>query len=64
MTKSSRRSSFHIASLFSAALTLALFTSTPVRAEIHCAGGHCNCSGDKDCNTMFDALAIAEQVDV
>ena len=28
----------------------------PARTEIHCAGGHCNCSGDKDCNTMFTHL--------
>ena len=55
MTKSSRPS-FHIASLFLAAFALALFAGAPARAEIHCAGGHCNCSGDKDCNTMFTSL--------
>jgi hypothetical protein len=33
-----------------------LFATGPALAEIHCAGGHCNCSGDKDCNTMFTSL--------
>lgn len=37
----------------------ALFTviaAGPAGAEINCAGGKCDCSGDKDCNTMFTHL--------
>ncbi len=48
--------SFKIPTALLAAIVLMLFASPPVRAEIHCAGGHCNCSGDKDCNTMFTHL--------
>jgi hypothetical protein len=51
MTKSNR---LHVAAAFLAAFSLALFASAPGYAEIHCAGGHCNCSGDKDCNEMFE----------
>ncbi|MGH6737327.1 MAG: hypothetical protein ACRECX_14815 [Methyloceanibacter sp.] len=50
------RSSFRVAMALLAAFILALFVSAPGHAEIHCAGGHCNCSGDKDCNTMFTSL--------
>jgi len=53
MTKSKRRS-FHVAAVLLAGLALALFSNAPSYAEIHCAGGHCNCSGDKDCNDMFE----------
>jgi hypothetical protein len=52
MTKSSR--SFHLAAALLASFSFALITSAPGHAEIHCAGGHCNCSGDKDCNEMFE----------
>jgi hypothetical protein len=38
------------------AFVLVLFVGAPGHAEIHCAAGHCNCSGDKDCNTMFTSL--------
>jgi hypothetical protein len=55
MTKS-KRPSFHVAAALLAAFILASFASAPARAEIRCAGGHCNCSGDKDCNTMFTSL--------
>ncbi|HZP09240.1 hypothetical protein [Methyloceanibacter sp.] len=55
MTKSKRPIFHHITALL-AFLGLALLAGMPVRAEIHCAGGHCNCSGDKDCNTMFTHL--------
>jgi hypothetical protein len=50
------RPSFHLAAALFAAFVFALFASAPVRAEIHCAGGHCSCTGDKDCNTMFTHL--------
>ena len=55
MTKS-KRPLIHLATALLAFLGLAVFASAPGRAEIHCAGGHCNCSGDKDCNTMFTHL--------
>ncbi|MGE5260790.1 MAG: hypothetical protein ACM3MH_07920 [Actinomycetota bacterium] len=55
MTKS-KRLSFHLAAALFAAFAFALLTSAPGHAEIHCAAGHCNCSGDKDCNTMFTSL--------
>ena len=55
MTKS-HPPSYRVAIGFLAAFTLALFASAPSQAEIHCAGGHCTCSGDKDCNTMFTSL--------
>ncbi len=55
MTKS-KRPLIQLAAALFACLGLALFASAPGRAEIHCAGGHCNCSGDKDCNTMFEHL--------
>jgi hypothetical protein len=54
MTKS-KRPSYYVAA-FLAAFALALFASAPSQAEIHCAGGQCHCSGDKDCNTMFTSL--------
>jgi hypothetical protein len=54
MIKSNRPS--HIAAAFLAAFALMLFAGAPARAEIDCAGGHCTCSGDKDCNTMFTHL--------
>ncbi len=53
MTKS-KRVSFCVAAAFPLAFVLVLFVSAPSHAEIHCAGGHCNCSGDKDCNEMFE----------
>ena len=53
MTKS-KRLSFRVAAAFPLAFILVLFVSAPSYAEIHCAGGHCNCSGDKDCNEMFE----------
>jgi hypothetical protein len=55
MTKS-RRLSFHLVAALFAAFAFTLFASAPGHAEIHCAAGHCNCSGDKDCNTMFTSL--------
>ena len=54
MNKSNRPSYYVVA--FLAAFALALFSGGPSQAEIHCAGGHCTCSGDKDCNTMFTSL--------
>jgi hypothetical protein len=48
--------SYYVALAFFAAFALALFVSAPTQAEIHCAGGQCHCSGDKDCNTMFTSL--------
>jgi hypothetical protein len=53
MTKSKRPSS-RVAVALLAGLSFTLFASAPSFAEIHCAGGHCNCSGDKDCNEMFE----------
>ena len=53
MTKS-KRPSFRVAAALLAGLAFTLFASAPSFAEIHCAGGHCNCSGDKDCNEMFE----------
>ena len=53
MTKS-KRLSFRVVAAFPLAFVLVLFVSAPSHAEIHCAGGHCNCSGDKDCNEMFE----------
>jgi hypothetical protein len=50
----SKRPSLHVAAALLAAFSLTLFASAPGYAEIHCAGGHCNCSGDKDCNEMFE----------
>ena len=46
--------SVYVATAFFTAFMM--FAAGPTRAEIHCAGGHCNCSGDKDCNTMFTDL--------
>src|SRR5262249_3928081 len=52
MSKS--KPSFRLAAALLASFGFAFVVSTPSRAEIHCAGGHCNCSGDKDCNEMFE----------
>ena len=53
MTKS-ERPSFHVVAALLACVRSRAVRSAPSYAEIHCAGGHCNCSGDKDCNEMFE----------
>ena len=53
MTKTHRPSFYVAAAVFAAFM---LFATGSSRAELNCAGGKCNCSGDKDCNTMFTSL--------